>query len=56
MQGFSVKEIPIVFEDRKAGYSKMKANIATEAFLMVLKLWARCGFRRSPRVKRGVPA
>jgi dolichol-phosphate mannosyltransferase len=56
MQGFSVKEIPIVFEDRKAGYSKMKANIATEAFLMVLKLWARCGFRRSPRRKHGVQA
>jgi len=49
MQGFSIKEVPIVFEDRRAGYSKMRANIATEAFVMVLKLWARCGFRRSPR-------
>jgi dolichol-phosphate mannosyltransferase len=56
MQGFTVKEIPIVFEDRKAGYSKMKANIATEAFLMVLKLWARCGYRRSPKIKRGEQA
>jgi dolichol-phosphate mannosyltransferase len=56
MKGFSVKEIPIIFEDRKAGYSKMKANIATEAFLMVLKLWARCWFRRSPRVKRQTQA
>jgi dolichol-phosphate mannosyltransferase len=49
MKGFAVKEVPIVFEDRRAGYSKMRANIATEAMLMVLRLWARCGFRRSPR-------
>jgi len=49
MKGFAIKEVPIVFEDRRAGYSKMRANIATEAFVMVLKLWARCGFRRSPR-------
>ena len=51
MKGFTVKEIPIVFEDRRAGYSKMRANIATEAMLMVLRLWARCGFRRSPKKK-----
>ena len=51
MKGFAIREVPIVFEDRRAGYSKMRANIATEAFLMVLKLWARCGFRRSPRPK-----
>lgn len=49
MKGFAIREVPIVFEDRRAGYSKMRANIATEAFVMVLKLWARCGFRRSPR-------
>lgn len=52
MKGFTIKEVPIVFEDRRAGYSKMRANIATEAFMMVLKLWARCGFRRSPRERR----
>ena len=52
MKGFKVQEIPIVFEDRRAGYSKMRANIATEAMLMVLRLWARCGFRRSPRKPR----
>jgi len=51
MKGFSIREVPIVFEDRRAGYSKMKANIATEAFVMVLKLWMRCGFRRSPRAE-----
>ena len=56
MQGFTVKEVPIVFEDRKTGYSKMKVNIATEAFMMVLKLWARCGLRRSPKITRGAKA
>lgn len=51
MKGFSIKEVPITFEERRAGYSKMKANIATEAMLMVLRLWVRCGFRRSPKKK-----
>lgn len=49
MKGFTIKEVPIIFEDRRAGYSKMRANIAYEAVMMVLRLWARCGFRRSPR-------
>lgn len=53
MKGFVIKEVPIVFEDRRAGYSKMKPNIATEAFVMVLKLWARCWFRRSPPPQGG---
>lgn len=42
-------EIPIIFRDRAAGYSKMNINIAFESMLMVLKVWARSGFRRSPR-------
>ena len=52
MKGFTIKEVPIVFEDRRAGYSKMRANIATEAMMMVLRLWARCGLRRSPRKEK----
>jgi len=48
IKGFKITEVPIVFEDRRAGYSKMRANIATEAFRMVIKLWAKNGFRRSP--------
>ena len=52
MLGFVIKEVPIVFEDRRAGYSKMKLNIATEAIIIVLKLWARCGFRRTPKKLR----
>jgi len=49
MKGFRIREIPITFEDRRAGYSKMSRAIAKEAFFMVLRLAARSGFRRSPR-------
>ena len=52
MKGFRIQEIPIVFEDRRMGYSKMNMAIAREAFLMVLRLAASHGFRRSPRAKR----
>lgn len=51
MMGYKIKEVPIVFEDRVAGYSKMSSDIAFEAFLMVLKLWHRCGYRRKPRAE-----
>ena len=54
MKGFRIREIPITFEDRRAGYSKMSRAIAKEAFFMVLRLAARSGFRRSPRGKRPV--
>jgi len=49
MKGFRIKEIPIVFEDRRAGYSKMNMAIAQEAIVMVIKLAVRHGFRRRPR-------
>lgn len=49
MKGFQVVEVPITFLERRTGYSKMRANIAYEAITMVLRLWGRCGFRRSPR-------
>ena len=51
MRGFRIREIPIVFEDRRAGYSKMSMAIAQEAIFMVLRLAARHGVRRSPQVK-----
>ncbi len=51
MKGFRIQEIPIVFEDRRAGYSKMNMAIAQEAIFMVIKLAVRHGFRRRPRVK-----
>ncbi|NLL83048.1 MAG: polyprenol monophosphomannose synthase [Lentisphaerae bacterium] len=49
MQGFRLKEIPIIFEERRAGYSKMNAGIAGEAFWMVIKLAFRNGLRRWPK-------
>lgn len=50
--GFKLQEVPIVFGERRSGYSKMRAGIAAEAFGMVLKLLARNSFRRHPRTKR----
>lgn len=36
--GFSVKEIPIIFEDRRVGQSKMSFKIFLEALFMVIKI------------------
>jgi dolichol-phosphate mannosyltransferase len=49
MCGFRVAEIPIVFEDRRSGYSKMNRAIFKEALWMVWKLALQNGFRRRPR-------
>lgn len=38
LNGFKIKEIPIIFEDRVLGQSKMSGNIFKEAILMVLQL------------------
>jgi dolichol-phosphate mannosyltransferase len=43
LAGFRVKEIPIVFRDRRVGSSKMSARIALEAIWLV------------PRLRRSVP-
>ncbi|MFA7172312.1 MAG: polyprenol monophosphomannose synthase [Kiritimatiellia bacterium] len=51
MKGFKIQEVPIIFEDRVAGYSKMSTDIAFEAFTLVLKLWFRSGCRRKPPVE-----
>jgi dolichol-phosphate mannosyltransferase len=37
-KGFKIKEIPIIFEDRKAGQSKMSKKIVREAIWMVWRL------------------
>ncbi|MCL4477904.1 MAG: polyprenol monophosphomannose synthase [Deltaproteobacteria bacterium] len=36
--GFNIKEIPIIFEDRRAGQSKMSNGIVIEAFIRVLMI------------------
>jgi len=49
LQGFQIQEVPITFEERREGQSKMSSGIVFEALWMVWKLAARCRFRRSPR-------
>jgi dolichol-phosphate mannosyltransferase len=48
-QGMKITEVPIIFTDRFQGSSKMSGKIVKEALLMVWRLWAQNGFRRSPR-------
>ena len=50
-KGFRIVEIPITFEDRRSGYSKMSKKIFREALLMVWLLLIRNGLRRWPRRK-----
>jgi dolichol-phosphate mannosyltransferase len=51
MRGFKVGEVPITFEDRQEGISKMSGNIVTEALWVVWSLAVRNGFRRKPNPK-----
>ena len=46
-RGFRVAEIPIVFEDRRVGHSKMSRRIVLEA---IAKVWS---IRRSPFARDG---
>lgn len=46
--GFHIVEVPIIFNERRDGQSKMNGRIVNEALWMVWKLLARCGFRRHP--------
>jgi len=48
MRGFRIGEIPITFEDRRAGYSKMSGDIFREAVWLVWKLAFRNKLRRKP--------
>jgi dolichol-phosphate mannosyltransferase len=36
--GYGIKEVPIIFEDRRAGHSKMSKDIVIEAFARVLEI------------------
>jgi dolichol-phosphate mannosyltransferase len=49
--GFRIREVPIVFSDRREGSSKMSANIALEAMRLVPRL-RRSQRRRSRTVSR----
>ncbi|HEY5653153.1 MAG TPA: polyprenol monophosphomannose synthase [Pontiella sp.] len=48
MKGFNIGEVPIVFEDRQEGTSKMSGNIIYEALWVVWELAIRNAFRRKP--------
>lgn len=48
MRGFKIAEVPITFEDRFAGYSKMSGAIFKEALWIVWKLALRNHFHRRP--------
>ena len=52
MLGFKIKEVPITFEDRRSGYSKMSTAIMKEALWLVWKLAFKYGFRRRPIKKK----
>jgi len=63
IRGFRVVELPIVFEDRRSGVSKMNRSIVSEAFGLVGRLALRSRFRRRPWgvhprsvVRRATPA
>jgi dolichol-phosphate mannosyltransferase len=49
LNGMRVSEVPIIFTERFQGCSKMSRKIVWEALAMVWRLWAQCGFRRSPK-------
>ena len=55
--GFKIKEVPIQFEDRKYGESKMSKGIVKEGILGVLKLrWYSLFTNYRQRVKSSYPA
>jgi dolichol-phosphate mannosyltransferase len=49
MKGFRIGEVPITFEDRMAGTSKMSGNIIYEALWVVWALALRNIFRKKPK-------
>ncbi len=53
MRGFAITEVPITFEDRQQGQSKMSAEIVREAFWMVWKLLFSARGRRRPVASLG---
>ncbi len=61
--GFAIREIPIVFEDRHSGTSKMTKDIVREAFWLVLRLgiynishprWGRCASPRKDTTRANI--
>ena len=49
--GFKIKEVPVVFVNRREGVSKMNGGIFGEAFLGVMRLRWDGWFRKYPTIK-----
>lgn len=47
--GLTIREVPIVFTERREGASKMSWSIAIEAAWVAWRLWWQNGLRRQPR-------
>ena len=50
--GFKIKEVPVVFVNRREGVSKMSGGIFGEAFFGVMRLRLDGWFRKYPQVKK----
>jgi dolichol-phosphate mannosyltransferase len=53
--GFKIKEVPIIFEDRKLGVSKMNKGIVKEGILGVLKLRWNALFKNYRKRVKNIP-
>lgn len=51
MKGFHIIDVPITFEERRSGKSKMSTSIVREALWIVWKLTIKSGFRRRPKAR-----
>ncbi len=49
--GFKIKEVPVVFVNRREGTSKMSGGIFSEAFFGVMRLRLDGWFRKYPKIK-----
>ena len=49
--GFKIKEVPVVFVNRREGTSKMSGGIFSEAFFGVMRLRIDGWFRKYPKIK-----
>lgn len=50
--GFTIKEVPIIFTDRKKGKSKMSGGIFSEAVWGVIKMKVRSWFKKYERLQK----
>ena len=49
--GFKIKEVPVIFVNRREGVSKMSGGIFSEALFGVMRLRLDGWFRKYPEIK-----